>query len=530
MKKGFLNGLNFIWQAMLVTGCGLVFIGSTAAYADEDDLVLKGPDNTVFEFRRVRVTGGKGPLDGQSFIMGDVAGDFRTPPTAIVIGGGFVDNESRYYYMGKYEVTVKQYKAVTGEKIEGAGDDYPVTGISWIEAQNFIDKLNTYLFEHELKALPVSGSYPGYVRLPTEEEWEFAARGGTKVESTVFDADTPYDEDDELSAYEWFSGPSSSHNKVQKVGKLKPNPLGLHDMLGNVQEMTSSLYRVEYYQGRSGGFTMRGGNYLTPEDDMVSSRRAEEPFYLGSAEKGMKPNKKATLGFRNTIGAPILTDNQAIADIKKAWEGHRSGNGAKMPAAVSVADVSTKESVPAEEALKRLEHISQALEKAGLRDSLNKELEGTRSALLDMAKVRRKADEDSARIWVKIACERGMYLAENLNKLEITRNAPTENLRKKAEQYDYNVKSGLNNYGEIMTELGKLPKDLVLAGFTAHEEDIQKKIDEERKNSGDAVTASRLTDLTAQKARIAVTRAHYISYEKEKRFNSSGWSKDYLKQ
>ncbi|MEE3423738.1 MAG: SUMF1/EgtB/PvdO family nonheme iron enzyme [Succinimonas sp.] len=274
MKKGFLNGLNFIWQAMLVTGCGFVFMGSTAAYADEDDLVLKGPDNTVFEFRRVRVTGGKGPLDGQSFIMGDVAGDFRTPPTAIVIGGGFVDNESRYYYMGKYEVTVKQYKAVTGEKIEGAGDDYPVTGISWIEAQNFIDKLNTYLFEHELKALPVSGSYPGYVRLPTEEEWEFAARGGTKVESTVFDADTPYDEDDELSAYEWFSGPSSSHNKVQKVGKLKPNPLGLHDMLGNVQEMTSSLYRVEYYQGRSGGFTMRGGNYLTPEDDMVSSRRA----------------------------------------------------------------------------------------------------------------------------------------------------------------------------------------------------------------------------------------------------------------
>ena len=50
MKKGFLNGLNFIWQAMLVTGCGLVFMGSTAAYADEDDLVLKGPDNTVFEF------------------------------------------------------------------------------------------------------------------------------------------------------------------------------------------------------------------------------------------------------------------------------------------------------------------------------------------------------------------------------------------------------------------------------------------------------------------------------------------------
>ena len=94
MKKGFLNGLNFIWQAMLVTGCGFVFTGSTAAYADEDDLVLKGPDNTVFEFRRVRVTGGKGPLDGQSFIMGDVAGDFRTPPTAIVLGRGFVVNES----------------------------------------------------------------------------------------------------------------------------------------------------------------------------------------------------------------------------------------------------------------------------------------------------------------------------------------------------------------------------------------------------------------------------------------------------
>ena len=497
----------------------------TAAFGS--DLVLPGPDGTSFAFCPVKVKGGTSPLAGHPFIMGDPSGDFRTPPTSVVLGGGFTEGQDRLYYMGKFEVTESQYHAVMGDsKIAPDKADYPVTNVTYFDAMRFIDALNRWLYANAMKQLPRAGAFPAFVRLPSEEEWEFAARGGTLVEPTLFDSETPYGEDEELAAFEWFSGPDSSHNKLQKTGKLKPNPLGLHDMLGNVQEMTLALYRVEYYQGRSGGFAARGGHYLTAEDDMTSAKRSEEPFYLGSAEKGMKPNAKPTMGFRLVLAAPILTDREAIAAMDKAWKSHRSGAGASMPAALSVSSVDKQEEVPAMEALKRLQRIREALDKAGLSSALKKEISGTESALRDMAKVRRQADEDTARVLAKIAGERGMYLAANLRGYEVTKDAPTENLRRRSEQFAYNVRAGLENYGEIMVELGKLPKDAVLAGFDDQTKSLRAKISKESGSESED-TEARVKDLTAQVEKLAVTKAHYERYEKEKRFDAVGWSKDY---
>ena len=521
MKKYF-----SVSRACAVFMSALSLSAAAAAEQGGDELVLKGPGDTRFEFVKVKVNGGSGPYAGQSFTMGDPTGTFRTPPTAIVISGGFSDSENRYFYMSKYEITEAQYSAVTGRE-SSKDPQLPVTGVSWYEVQQFTDQLNRYVYEHELASMPKAGTYPGFVRLPTEEEWEFAARGGTAVKATVFDADTPYDEEKELAAYEWFSGPSSSHNKIQKVGKLKPNPLGLYDMLGNVQEMTSSLYRVEYYQGRSGGFAARGGHYLTEEEDMVSSRRTEEPFYLGTAEKGMKPNSKPTLGFRLVISAPVMTDNKAIAELEKNWDSYRRGIGSKTPAALSVADTATKENVSANEALNRLDRIGKVLEEAGLKDSLKKELEGTRSALLDMVKVRRKADEDSASVWVKIACERGMYLSHNLKAYEIVKDAPTEKLRKRAEEFAYNLESGFENYGEIMTELVKLPDDAVLSGFERFSKDLEQDI--QKASSGDKSNREQIVkDLTEQSLRVEITKKHYKHYREHKRLDVPLWKTDYL--
>ncbi|WP_084761370.1 SUMF1/EgtB/PvdO family nonheme iron enzyme [Succinimonas amylolytica] len=533
-RRFFRDGIMIEFMTALLSPviCVASLLCGFAEAADEQDtLTLKGPGNTSFVFKKVRVDGGIGPLDGQMFKMGEDSDDadgYKNPPTAVVIGGGFKDSQSRYYYMGAYEITAGQYKAVTGENVKSPGDDYPVTGISWFQAMNFIDKLNQYFYEHERSSLPTSGTYPGYVRFPTEVEWEFAARGGNAVKKTVFDNSYPYDEDEELAAYEWFSGPSSSHNKIQKVGKLQPNPLGLYDMLGNVTEMTTSIFYIEYYQGRGGGFVARGGHYLTEEDELSSFKRTEEPFYLGSSEKGMRPNIKPTMGFRLVLTSPVQTDNKAIAEIKKDWPKHRQGAGAKMPAALSVSDTETQESVPAEDALKRLDSISEALKKAGLFDSLKKEIAGTRGALQDMVKIRRKADEDSAKVWVKIACERGMYLSMNLQALQVVRESNSELLQKRAEQYEYNISSGIENYSEIMGELVKLPKEVVLEGFDHYTKRMQGKLNVE-KHSQDRKAEERIKDLRAQIAKIAITKNHYLSYEKEKRSNAAGWKKDYLK-
>ena len=514
---------------MMISLAGLLFCTAQAqtAVSPLPPLTLPGPNGVSFVFRPILVKGGSGPLAGQSFIMGDPSGDFRTPPTKVVLGGAFSQGQNRFYYMGQCEITEAQYRAVMGEEAKkpATQDEMPVTGISYFDAVRFTDKLNQWLYANALQALPKAGDYPAFVRLPTEEEWEFAARGGTMVDAPTFDAETPYG-DGELAAFEWFAGPDSSHNKVQQVGKLKANPLGLHDMLGNVQEMTLSLYRVEYYQGRSGGFAARGGHYLTEEDDMVSAKRSEEPFYLGSANKGMRPNTKPTLGFRLVLACPILTDRQAIAAMDAAWKNHRSGAGGSLPAAVSVASVAKQEEVPAHEALKRLQRIREALDRAGLSSSLKQEISGTEAALLDIAKIRRKADEDSARVWVKIAGERGMYLSANLRGLEVTRDAPTEHLRSRAEQFAYNVRSGLENYAEILAELAKLPKDAVLSGFAEHEKTLTHRLEQEKKADKD-FSQARIKDLSKQIKRLGVTRRHYERYEKEKRLDAEGWKKDY---
>ncbi len=529
-----------LWSLFAICSCLLppnveaAVVGNPAPA--EGDLVLPGPEGVCFAFRAVQTDGpdpNNGILAGARFIMGDPTGDFRAPPTAVMISGAFEnEDETRpgwIFYMGKYEITRAQYAAVMGKdalpQVKGAEDpEMPVTGISYFDALNFVNRLNLWLYANAVDSLPCSGPIPAFVRLPTEMEWEFAARGGQAVDAVTFDDVFPYDD---LAAHEWFSGPSSSHNKVQQTGKLKPNPLGLHDMLGNVREMTQSQYYIEYYQGRGGGFAARGGHFLISEDLMTAALRTEEPYYLGSADKGMRPNVKPTMGFRVMLSAPVLTDRDRIASIEEAWEKHRSGTGAAMPAALSVADVASKEAVSAQDALHRLEKVKQALADKGLMESLRGDMAATENALREMARIRREADQDSARVWVKIAAERGLYLAINLRGLAVAAQAPTEKLRARAEEFDYNVTSGLASYSEIMTELAKLPAELVLGAFDAHDAYLAELIEKEL-GSGGNLAEHRVADLTRQKDRfLPVTRRHYERYSTEKRFDAAAWRADY---
>jgi formylglycine-generating enzyme required for sulfatase activity len=137
---------------------------------------------------------------------------------------------SKDYYLGVYEITQAQYEKVMGKNLshfQGAivgneNADLPVEKVSWDDAVEFCKKLSD---------LPEEKKVGREYRLPTEAEWEYACRAGSK---TVFSFD---DEEGLLPEYGWFDRNSS--NRTHTVGLLEPNAWGLYDMHGNVWEWCS---------------------------------------------------------------------------------------------------------------------------------------------------------------------------------------------------------------------------------------------------------------------------------------------------
>lgn len=138
---------------------------------------------------------------------------------------------SRGFFLGKYEVTQDQWKAVMGHnpsRFSGCGN-CPVEKVSWNNVQAFIRKLN---------AQAEGGRY----RLPTEAEWEYAARAGTTTDTYagVFSLGEGAFEDPVVHEIAWHY--RDSGRQTQPVGQKVPNSFGLYDMLGNVWEWVSDWY------------------------------------------------------------------------------------------------------------------------------------------------------------------------------------------------------------------------------------------------------------------------------------------------
>jgi len=153
---------------------------------------------------------------------------------------GRQDNETQHsvtiskdYYLGVYEVTQAQYEKVMGKNlsdfqgviVDNENAELPVENVSWDDAVEFCKKLSAQPEEKEAGRV---------YRLPTESEWEYACRAGSK---TAYSFD---DEEGLLPEYGWFDRNSS--NRTHTVGLLEPNAWGLYDMHGNVWELCSDWY------------------------------------------------------------------------------------------------------------------------------------------------------------------------------------------------------------------------------------------------------------------------------------------------
>ncbi len=182
-------------------------------------------------------------LPGGCFLMGDTFGDGdldEKPVHEVCIDA---------FYMGKYEATQGQYRTVTGNNLSNfqKGDNYPVEKVSWNEVQSFIRSLN--------------GKTGSKYRLPTEAEWEYAARSGGRNEK--------YAGGNDIEAIAWYTRNSGA--STNPVGKKQPTGLGLYDMSGNVREWCGDWYDSSYYgnsprnnpEGSSSGsdHVVRGGSW-----------------------------------------------------------------------------------------------------------------------------------------------------------------------------------------------------------------------------------------------------------------------------
>ena len=213
-------------------------------------------------------------VNGVSFDMIKVEGGTFTMGGTSEQGDDVYDNEKPIhrvtlsdYMLGKIEVTQELWQAVMGcNPSYFKGDNLPVEQVSWDDCQVFIMKLNF-----------ITGLN---FRLPTEAEWEYAARGGNKSKGYK------YSGSNDIGSVAWYSGNSLA--RTHAVAQKSTNELGLYDMSGNVWEWCSDLYGSYSYgsltnpKGLSKGFyrVSRGGCWFyTPKYGRVSNRSFYAPDY-----------------------------------------------------------------------------------------------------------------------------------------------------------------------------------------------------------------------------------------------------------
>jgi formylglycine-generating enzyme required for sulfatase activity/phosphoribosylformylglycinamidine (FGAM) synthase PurS component len=238
-----------------------------------------------------------------NFVMGSEKYASESPAREVTIEKGF--------WMGRYEVTQGQWQTVMGTTLRdqrnkekfgaayrygyGEGSNYPMYYVSWSEAKEFINKLNA--------------KNDGFLyRLPTETEWEYAARGGSTEEEYIGDID-------ELA---WYMGNSEGY--PHPVGTKRANGFGLYDVFGNVEEWVTDIYNEKGYAGLatdgSANVTVGNANYRVLRGGNCQS---DAPYLRVTSRNRMwSSHRHSNYGFR--IVATLVNTN------KTTLNQNRTGN------------------------------------------------------------------------------------------------------------------------------------------------------------------------------------------------------------
>ena len=196
---------------------------------------------------------------------------------------GAVDNKPSHevvinsFFLARFEVTQDEWVIVMGTNpAHFQGNDLPVENVSWDDCSRFISRLN------ELTGM--------MFRMPTEAEWEYAAKGGK------YSCGYDFSGSNYVSSVAWYA--MNSNNTTHDVGRKRPNELGIYDMSGNVAEWCSDYYDHDYYRysdrdnpsGPNNGVNKvnRGGSWLM-----------SQPYLLTNVRNVNKPEEKnAAIGLR----------------------------------------------------------------------------------------------------------------------------------------------------------------------------------------------------------------------------------------
>ena len=205
-----------------------------------------------------------------SFDMGSDSGDADEQPVRSVT----IDKP---FYIGQFEVTQAQWHAVMESDPSKFTDDTnrPVESVSWEDAQDFVAKLN---------AAEPGATY----RLPTEAEWEYAARAGSAT-AYAFGDDAA-----QLDAYAWYA--DNAGNVTHPVGEKQPNDWGAHAMHGGVWEWVQDRYGPYRSEGAAGSpgpppgnrRVIRGGSWLSPAEDCRAASRSHAHAAFTGAHVGLR--------------------------------------------------------------------------------------------------------------------------------------------------------------------------------------------------------------------------------------------------